>query len=320
MTRERTPRVTIIVTTYNRSSKVERAIRSLLDQDYSHVEIVVVDDGSTDNTTDVLHAFQIDRLAVIRLNVNGGVTNARNVGLGTVGQDVDYVGFLDSDDCLIPGAISTLVRAVNDGEPHSIIMGWAMSMVGGSTRGSARVGSSEVTYDDALSGRFSGDFFLLARADLMRGRRFDPRAQGGEGSVWLALMREAPALLVHEVVLLVDTGGQDRISLETFDVETCRRKMWVSLAILEAAGEDLPARYPHRYADLHLEAAKWAAMAGDRRRYWASMFAASKVAPSIRLIRVGLFALMPSWVARALQQNRRRRDPTRPAKQARSEA
>ena len=99
------PLVSVVIPTYNRAGLLPRAIESVLAQTYGNVEIVVVDDGSTDNTQAVLDGFR-DRIRCIRTG-NMGASHARNVGMrASVGQ---YIAFLDSDDSYYPYKLSLQV-------------------------------------------------------------------------------------------------------------------------------------------------------------------------------------------------------------------
>lgn len=87
--------VSVIVPTYNRRDIVSRAIHSALSQTYRDVEVVVVDDGSTDGTQDVVRGMNNDRIRYF-LKPNGGPASARNFGLAR--SRGPYIAFLDSDD------------------------------------------------------------------------------------------------------------------------------------------------------------------------------------------------------------------------------
>lgn len=87
----------IIIPTFNREKLITRSITSILNQTFSDFEIIIVDDGSTDNTKAVVESLKDDRLKYFRTE-NFGVAHARNFGSKhSIGQ---YVGFLDSDDIL----------------------------------------------------------------------------------------------------------------------------------------------------------------------------------------------------------------------------
>ena len=94
----------IVIPTFQRSSTVGAAIGSALSQQGPDVEVVLVDDGSTDSTAEVLADFDDERLVVLR-QANAGRCAARNAGVERAGHD--WLIFLDSDDELLPGALST---------------------------------------------------------------------------------------------------------------------------------------------------------------------------------------------------------------------
>ena len=88
--------VTVIVPTYNRSASLRTAIRSVLRQTHRELRLVVVDDGSTDDSAAQIQSIADPRLRLIRHGTNRGAAAARNTGLRAA--DTRYVAFLDSDD------------------------------------------------------------------------------------------------------------------------------------------------------------------------------------------------------------------------------
>jgi len=89
-----TPKVTVIIPIYNYGGFIGRAIRSVQNQTYQNLEIIVVDDGSTDNTENIVKQFQNRRLTYIRHIENKGRNAARNTGI--LSSAGDYIAFLDS--------------------------------------------------------------------------------------------------------------------------------------------------------------------------------------------------------------------------------
>ena len=102
--------VSVIMPTYNRASMTEAAVRSALDQTQPPDEVIVIDDGSTDHTPEVLAAFG-PPVRVIRQN-NRGRSAARNVGIQAA--TTDAVLFLDSDDLLLPHCIEQYARTLEE--------------------------------------------------------------------------------------------------------------------------------------------------------------------------------------------------------------
>jgi glycosyltransferase involved in cell wall biosynthesis len=92
----KSPSVSVILPTYNRAHLLTRAVRSVLNQSYTDLELIVVDDCSTDNTMHELSMITDPRMKVIRLQNNSGAAAARNAGIrAAVGR---YIAFQDSDD------------------------------------------------------------------------------------------------------------------------------------------------------------------------------------------------------------------------------
>jgi glycosyltransferase involved in cell wall biosynthesis len=88
--------VSVIIRTYNRAHSIGRAIRSVLRQTYQDFEIIVVDDGSTDATTEVVRSFRDERIRLFRHETNRGVGAACNTGIACASGR--FVCWLDSDD------------------------------------------------------------------------------------------------------------------------------------------------------------------------------------------------------------------------------
>ncbi|MEN8130475.1 MAG: glycosyltransferase [Pseudomonadota bacterium] len=95
-----TPLVSAVIPCFNQAHFLSEAIDSLLAQSYSNIEIIVVDDGSTDNTADVVSCYANVQLLRQR---NSGLAAARNSGIRA--SQGDYLIFLDADDLLLPNAV-----------------------------------------------------------------------------------------------------------------------------------------------------------------------------------------------------------------------
>lgn len=101
------PLVSIVINNYNYESFVSQSIQSALSQTYSKVEIVIVDDGSTDNSRTVINEFSKEIIPVFKRN--GGQASAINVGVSVAKGDI--IMLLDSDDVLLPDLVARVVAA-----------------------------------------------------------------------------------------------------------------------------------------------------------------------------------------------------------------
>lgn len=101
MTQPEAPTVSVVIPAYNAAWCVAKAIDSVLAQDYCDFELIVVDDGSTDDTAAVLAAYG-DAIRVIR-KPNGGLSSARNAGIAAARGE--FIAFLDADDWWLPGKL-----------------------------------------------------------------------------------------------------------------------------------------------------------------------------------------------------------------------
>lgn len=89
--------ISVIVPVYNTSENLERCLNSILNNDYKQIEIICVDDGSTDDSLKILNKFkELDNRIKVYSKANGGVSSARNFGLKKVTGE--YICFVDSDD------------------------------------------------------------------------------------------------------------------------------------------------------------------------------------------------------------------------------
>ncbi len=108
---ENIPKVSVIIPTYNRAKFIGRALDSVLGQTFTDYEVIVVDDGSTDGTREVLEAAYDGKIKYI-YQKNGGVSAARNRGISEARGT--YVAFLDSDDFWVPEKLAEQVEILDN--------------------------------------------------------------------------------------------------------------------------------------------------------------------------------------------------------------
>lgn len=147
------PNVSVIIPTYNRANVLGRAVRSVLDQDYRDFEIIVVDDGSTDNTEQVVRAFDKPQIKYVRHEKNMGPAVARNTGIGHARGK--YIAFQDSDDEWFPEKLGRQVQVFET----------ASERVGAVYTGFWRIGDSSRKYEPRRREKLQGDI----HKELLRG-------------------------------------------------------------------------------------------------------------------------------------------------------
>lgn len=115
-------KVSIIIPVYNKQKYLKKSIQSILEQTYDNFELIIVNDGSTDNSSEICHDFQKtdQRVRVIDIE-NNGVSNARNVGISNANGD--YIQFIDADDYTANNMLENLVNIANIYNPDVIVNG-----------------------------------------------------------------------------------------------------------------------------------------------------------------------------------------------------
>ena len=104
------PLVSVIVAIYNIEPYIRRCVDSVLAQDYQQLEIILVDDGSTDQCPAICDAYaQKDTRIKVIHKQNGGLSDARNAGLNVATGE--YIGYVDGDDWIEPGMYGSMVRS-----------------------------------------------------------------------------------------------------------------------------------------------------------------------------------------------------------------
>ena len=102
--------VSVIITTYNRKNQLSLTLKSILEQTYKNIEIIIVDDYSTDGTKDLIESKLLkldDRIKYIRCDKNSGLATARNKGI--LNSNGEYFTFCDDDDLWMPNFIEEFV-------------------------------------------------------------------------------------------------------------------------------------------------------------------------------------------------------------------
>jgi glycosyltransferase involved in cell wall biosynthesis len=285
--------VTVIIPAYNRAAMVERAIRSVRAQTVPPVEVLVIDDGSADDT-----AERAERAGarVVRLSGNHGAAGARNRGIQTA--QTQWIAFLDSDDEWLPHHLETLWPFV---QRYALVAGdRAPHRRRGRHRHGGRVSTTELTSpaqlifpDNPIS---LGGVVVLRQLVTEIGGFNETLRISEDWDLWIRIVERQPAVLVHTPVYVYHHhAGQ-----KTDDVGATREAQLALLEAFRGAGWWSDVAYDRRVALNWCESAIWGGRKAEAlttvlrglraspRIYWpvARMLARNSVAPRLdRLLR-----------------------------------
>ena len=186
-----TPLVSVIIPVYNYDRYLAEAIQSALGQTYRHLEVIVVDDGSTDQSAAVAQRFPGLRYCH---QVHAGIGAARNKGVESV--QGDYIAFLDADDRWPLGKIERQLSAFESDPALEMVFGQALQLHNG-PEWEAGVNDERLAVDRMVPGMVPGTM-LIKRAALSRVGRFKDDLKVGEFIDWYA---RAVELQVRSLVL-----------------------------------------------------------------------------------------------------------------------
>jgi glycosyltransferase involved in cell wall biosynthesis len=206
------PRISVIIPTYNRSELLVEAIGSVLDQTFGDFELLVVDDGSTDNTHEVVKPF-LDRVRYTR-TPHRGVSAARNLGVRmTSGQ---WVAFLDSDDLWLPRKLELQLEALERESRYRICYTDEIWIKEGRrvNPGRRHRKFSGFIFEKCLPLCIISPSSVLIRRDLLEDvGGFDERFPACEDyDLWLRITAREPVLFVEEKLIIKRAGHPGQLS------------------------------------------------------------------------------------------------------------
>ncbi|HEX9428131.1 MAG TPA: glycosyltransferase [Candidatus Polarisedimenticolia bacterium] len=202
------PRVSIILPTFNRAAVLPESVASVLQQGHRDFELLIVDDGSTDDTSAMIAArFGADpRIRLLR-TANAGPAAARNLGLRAARGEL--IAFQDSDDLWLPEKLALQVRQADE-HPEADLFFCDAYDRGGPGAGRTRFQGKGYRGDVSLRGIVAFQFPLCTPAVLVRRAAlemvglFDPALDGAEDwDLWMRLLERFPAVLLDRPLVIL---------------------------------------------------------------------------------------------------------------------
>ncbi|AKB18818.1 glycosyltransferase family 2 protein [Methanosarcina sp. WWM596] len=232
------PLISVIIATYNRETLLPRAINSVLNQTYENFEVVVVNDGSDDNTRFFLSSISNKKVVVHNHEKNKGVIFAHNTGIKLAKGK--YIALLGDDDELLPHALSNIVEEFNKHSPENVKILWfncAYSQSGKNT-GKQILSGHNVEYTDLLCQKFKGDYWVVLDRECFKEGLFDQRLLGDHGQLWLKLHKKFKGYYVPKILYLVHR--EHGVSITISDpIKSLEKKIITMNIFLENFGADL---------------------------------------------------------------------------------
>lgn len=201
--------VSVVIPTHNRAELVKRAVQSVLSQSYSNIEIIVVDDGSSDNTSSLLEEFVTTGLIrYIRHDLPQGASAARNRGI--MAARGKYIAGLDDDDIFEPRRIQELINAYDPN--YSFVYSYSYIIRNG--KKFLRRYSSDITLKKILYRNLVGNQILTERYRMIGVGCFDTEFPSRQDhDMWTRLIeRFGQPLLVKKPLMIEVQSHNNRIS------------------------------------------------------------------------------------------------------------
>ncbi len=251
-------RVSVIVPCYNSEKYISESLNSIIKQTYKNIEIIVVDDGSTDKTIEVINSYKKRHNLKLITQQHLGVSAARNNGVAE--SKGEYVFFLDSDDTLNKRCIETLVRNAIEEQSDLVIIRQPNKFIGKNKKDipvnnkSTTISGLDALYEQLTYKIVVSSWGRLYKKAMLTNNqiRFDEHLKYGEGFNY-----SIEAMLYSKKVTIIDDRLYNyRLDSTTSVMSTIKPEMVKnSYAAIERIKKNIPknARYTNalKYAKFH---------------------------------------------------------------------
>jgi glycosyltransferase involved in cell wall biosynthesis len=196
--------VSVIIPLFNKEKSISSTIQSVLQQNYREFELVIVDDGSTDSSIDIIESFGDSRIKIFS-KTNGGVSSARNYGIeNALGE---YIFFLDADDIIYPNCLEVLLHT-SATFPNAGLLLCNFKVLFSSKKSSVFCKQKKDGYIlNAYKSIWENQIFPRAGALLIKKNiitnsyRFDERVSVYEDlPFWMSLIKENPVAYTSQIL------------------------------------------------------------------------------------------------------------------------
>ena len=216
------PEVSVIIPTFNRAAWVVSAVESVLNQTFRDVELIIVDDGSTDETPEALERFG-SKITIVA-QPNRGVSAARNAGIGFASGK--YICFLDSDDIWKPRKLEIQLAVMNRNPEYKISYTdeiWIRNGRWANPKKRHRKYSGWIFPHLLPLCLISPSSVMIERSVLDDVGLFDESLPAGEDyDLWLRIGSRYPILFISEKLIVKHGGHPDQLSQKYWGLDRFR--------------------------------------------------------------------------------------------------
>lgn len=242
-------KISIIIPTFNRKGVLQRCLKSVLSQKTDDLEIVLIDDGSSDGTKELIESSYLGTgFQYIYLDVNRGVNYARNRGIEKANGK--YLLFLDSDDYLADNAISTVYSVVEKNEKAYCHF---LFTVSDRANDQSLPNHEDITYLEWLQDSVSGDYCHVIEKHFFDSNKFFENFKAFPILNWLRIFKlTTPQLFTNTVVVTRDRNRHDSIGY-TMLLDSSSRietQFNANQNLLDIYREDLMTLVPNKFQNL----------------------------------------------------------------------
>ncbi len=182
-------KVSIIVPVYNAANYIEQTIQSVLAQDYENWELILVENGSTDDSVAKIQAFDDKRIRLIIMEGNAGAANARNEGMRQA-MGI-YVGYVDADDLWRPDKLSRQIAFMQEKNAAFAFTGYEFGDENAVGTGKIVRVPETLSYKQALSNTTIFTSTVLFDTRLIeKDKLYMPNVKSEDSALWFQILRE----------------------------------------------------------------------------------------------------------------------------------
>jgi glycosyltransferase involved in cell wall biosynthesis len=264
------PKVSIIIATYNRANTLSRAVDSVVKQELTDWELIIVDDGSTDNSRAIIESYVGNdiRIRAAYHERNLHVHAAKNTGFNLMRGE--WFTTLDSDDEMVPTALSTMLMAAGTlGRDVDAIECNCLDTTTGMFSGRGLDRDQWLDFKTQAT-KCTGGFWGITKRSMLGSTRFNPQLRGGAESVlWWKIGKDAKRYYIHKALLVYHTEGTDRITTGNSSLNVEDRICFYRELASETEYLSMMRLYqPGEYATIERNIAISLAVAGRRAEAW----------------------------------------------------